>query len=492
MIEMIEKLYCPDFSAIFDERFANPFVYAPVDSLQWPLLVDLPMDAQAKELVALKDERKHEVFYHRKITSGQWEIERQCVGTGHVLFQACYIDADSKITNEQVIATCNAMNGLASAIICPDLGGDDVAYMEEHAASIAGVVFYPLYQEIDFDGQTFGDIVAFCNQERLPIKLDFYEFKAPKEPSFQVILPDILDLLGKNENILIIISGLDISGIQIVSEKMKHNPRLWLEIDPRIVGGMHPAGLFSKIFALPGFIQNCWDRIILGSATPTLEASQVIRGLWDATEPLPFQLKCLLRTWLPRNALRAFKLPLDQLAKSKVFSTDERFTCKETARTIVDLQDHKQAIIDFETSLQSFAITQLLWLQPMIESTWVAVKAEFPSIETGDLLIRTYHTTTSLIMNEHERGNFLQLHYDFAQKTRDDPSDKLHTVAAEENRADFNYPDHILATSVGDRNLILPIVGDKLDIGGRENIYVLVTFGPRGIKLKLRFTFYFA
>jgi len=488
---MIEKLYCPDFSAIFDERFANPFVYAPVDSLQWPLLVDLPMDGGTQELLALKDERKHDVFYHRKITSAQWEIERQCAGTGHVLFQACYLESVCKITNDQVLATCNAVNGLASAIICPELDGDDVAYMKEHAASIAGIVFYPLYQQIDFDDQVFLDVVARCNENGIPIKWDFHELVGPKTASFQQMLAGILGLLGKYENIVIIMSGLDLSGVQVVSEKMKHHPRLWLEIDPRIVGGLHPAGLFSRLFALPGFIQNCWDRIIIGSATPTLEASQVMRGLWDATEALPFQLKCLLRTWLPRNALRAFKLPLDQLATSKIFSTDERFTWKEVNRTIVDLQDHKQAIIDYQASLQSFSITQLLWLQPMIEAMWASITKEFSTIETGELFIRTYHTTTSLITNEHERGNFLQLHYDFAQKTREDPSDKLHTVAAEENRADFNYPDHILATSVGDRNIVLPIVGDKLDIGSRENVYVLVTFGPRGIKLKLRFTFYF-
>jgi hypothetical protein len=41
-------------------------------------------------------------------------------------------------------------------------------------------------------------------------------------------------------------------------------------------------------------------------------------------------------------------------------------------------------------------------------------------------------------------------------------------------------------------DISLDLVGDKLDIGGRENVYVLVTFGPRGIKLKLHFTFYVA
>lgn len=488
---MIEKLYCPDFSAVFDATFANPFVFAPVDSLQWPLLVDLPMDAETKELLAVKDERHHELFYHRKITSAQWEIERTCVCTGHVLFQAFYLDEVCKITNKQVIATCNAVNGLASAIICPELKGKDISFMTTSASLIAGIVMYPLFQQLDIEGQAFQVIMAHCDKNRIPVKWDFYEYSVAKAPSFHEWLPKILGLLAKYKDVIFIFSGLEMSGIEAIAEKMKYYPRVWLEIDPRVAGGVTPAGLFSRIFALPGFVQNCWDRVVIGSATPTLEASQVVRGLWDATEPLSFQLKCLIRTWFTRNALRVFRLPLDKLVKSDAFSKINRAVLETKNRTIVELKDHKQAIIDVEATLQSFSITQLLWIQPVIEAAWTSLKKEFTSIETGELLVRTYHTTTSLIMNEHERGNYLQMHYDFAQKTRDDPSDKLHTVAAEENRADFNYPDHILASSVGGRSLTIPIVGTKLDIGGRENAYVLVTFGPRGIKLKLRFTFYF-
>jgi thiamine phosphate synthase YjbQ (UPF0047 family) len=62
-------------------------------------------------------------------------------------------------------------------------------------------------------------------------------------------------------------------------------------------------------------------------------------------------------------------------------------------------------------------------------------------------------------------------------------SDKLHTLAAEENRADFNYPDHILASKYGDKDFTVPIINGKIQLGGRENLYVLVTFGPRAIKL---------
>ena len=146
-------------------------------------------------------------------------------------------------------------------------------------------------------------------------------------------------------------------------------------------------------------------------------------------------------------------------------------------------------VVDFEISLQSFSITQLIWIQPVLKQLWHAVgKKNNYTIETGELLLRSYHTTTSILVNEHERGNFLQLHYDLAKKTMENASDKLHTVAAEENRADFNYPDHLLASSVGNRNVTIPIRDGELQLGGRENFYVLVTFGPRGMKLLARFT----
>ncbi|NMC05401.1 MAG: hypothetical protein GYA24_09325 [Candidatus Lokiarchaeota archaeon] len=487
---MIPRLYCPDFSAVFDGKFANPFAFPLVDSLQWPLLVDITMDTEAKELLTIKDERKHEVFYHRKLTFDQWDIERACSGFGHVLFQALYLDDTHRITNHHVIGSCIGVRGRASAIICPELKGNDVAYMNTNASVVAGVVFYPLFQAIDVDAPTFQTVMACCDENKIPVKWDFYQHSIAKSATMQAWLPRILAMLAKYKNVQFIFSGLDIVEIEAAAQKMKYYPRVWLEIDPRVMGGLHPAGFFKGVFSLPGFLNNCWDRVIIGSATPTLEASQLVRGLWEASESLPFHLQCLVRTWLPRNALRIFKLPLDKITIEPDFSKVDRFQWKETSRTIIELKDYKQVIIDFEVKLQTFAITQLLWIHPTLEKTWSAVKKDFPAIETGDLLIRTYHTTTSLIMNEHERGNYLQMHYDFAVKTRDDPSDKLHTVAAEENRADFNYPDHLLASTVGDRSLTIPITAGKLDIGGRENAYVLVTFGPRNVKLKFRFTFY--
>ena len=105
------------------------------------------------------------------------------------------------------------------------------------------------------------------------------------------------------------------------------------------------------------------------------------------------------------------------------------------------------------------------------------------------MFIRSYHTTTSLLINEHEYGNYLDLHYKFAEISKKDSSNFLHTVRALENRADFNQYDHQLATVYGSRQLILPIINRKLDIGNRENFYILVTFGPREFQLYIRIKF---
>ena len=91
-------------------------------------------------------------------------------------------------------------------------------------------------------------------------------------------------------------------------------------------------------------------------------------------------------------------------------------------------------------------------------------------------------------MNEHEYGNYLDLHYLLAEVSSKDSSQFLHTVRALENRADFNHYDHELASTYGNRQLILPIVDRKLEIGSREKYYALVTFGPRTffINIKIR------
>ncbi|MHA1791441.1 MAG: YjbQ family protein [Promethearchaeota archaeon] len=487
---MFEKLYCPDFSAIFNEKFSNPFIYPMLDTLQWPLLIDIDMPAEAKNLLDLKDERGHSLFYRRKISSKEWGIERECASIGHVLFQAYFLDLSHKISNSQVIAACQKVFPRASAIVCPELSGFDIDFIKNNEKYISGIVFYPFNQDIEGSEDEIDKVIKFCNDDGYPVKWDVHGLITAKKKALQEVIAWILSKLEKFKKVIFILSGLELPDLIEVSSFMKYNHRLWLEIDPRVIGGTNPGTFFKELFSLPGFIQNFWDRIIIGTSTPMLEASQVTRGIWEATEPLPFNLKALLRTWLQRNALRIFKVPLGQVSQNKAFLEVERFVLKESNRMIQDLGDRRHAIVDFELTATSFSITQLLWIQPLVKQAWERIKSEFKEIEAGELLIRSYHTTTSILINEHERGNFLQLHYDFCLKTQEDPSFKLHTVAAEENRADFNFPDHILASSIGNRNVIVPISKNKLDMGGRENIYIIVTFGPRNVKIKFRFSIY--
>lgn len=484
---MIERLYCPDFSALFNPRHANPFAFHAFDTLQWPLLTDVPQDDRTKALLAVKDERGHPVFYHRKISSGQWNVERACAGIGFSMFQAFHLDGSAGISNDQVLAACKAVGSSAAGIICPVISPDGLREIDKARADIAGVVFYPLFQDIDVGSPDLRAILERCAGEGLPVKWDFFEWATPKKSSLYQLLPGILALMAEHRNITFIFSGLELSGIQHVAEKMKYYPRAWIELDPRVIGGLDPATFFTSVFSLPGFVQNCWSRVVLGSATPTLEASQVSKGLLDATARLPFHQRSLLRAWLPRNAARLFPHRDTYLAPGPWPGTFPFKTWVESFRHVETQGKSRHVTIDIEATLQSFSITQLLWIQPLIEEIWASLKKDFASVLHGRLLVRSYHTTTSLIMNEHEHGNYLQLHYDLAERTMSDPSTALHTVAAEENRADFNYPDHFLASSVGSRDITIPITNGSLALGGRENAYVLVTFGPRAVSIKLRF-----
>jgi len=132
-------------------------------------------------------------------------------------------------------------------------------------------------------------------------------------------------------------------------------------------------------------------------------------------------------------------------------------------------------IIEYKLKLRSYAITQLLFLTDIIKDIFKR-SLENSDLKSGELFIRSYHTTTSLIINEHEYGNYLDLHYMFAEISSRDSAPFLHTVRALENRADFNHYDHELASTYGSRQLTLPIVDGRLDIGGRENFFYIFFF----------------
>ncbi|TFF94062.1 MAG: hypothetical protein EU543_02180 [Promethearchaeota archaeon] len=243
---------------------------------------------------------------------------------------------------------------------------------------------------------------------------------------------------------------------------------------------MSPTTYFDDIFSKSGFIQNAWHRFLIGSSSPTLEISQISRGLWEATEKLNFSQKCILRTWAFRNAVR-LKPNLYKISKEKL----EKFNTLIATSIEKEIKNELEVNISYIVKLRSYSITQLIFLTEIIKNIFNEVHKKYPTYNQGTLFLKSYHTTTSLITNEHEYGNYLDLHFRFAEISRKDSSNYFHTVRALENRADFNRFDHDLATDFGNRQLILPISKGKLVIGNRENFYILVTFGPRTIQLNL-------
>ena len=192
---------------------------------------------------------------------------------------------------------------------------------------------------------------------------------------------------------------------------------------------------------------------------------------------MPFAQKLILRTWGFRNIVRL---------NPKIFKPNgniESFNPLINCNLKSSYENENEINMIYDVHLRSYAITQLIFISDLIKNLFNETKKKVPSIKNGDLFIRSYHTTTSLIINEHEYGNYLDLHYKFAEISKLDSSRYLHTVRALENRADFNHFDHELASTYGMRNIIIPFVDGNLEIGGRENFYVLVTFGPRSFHL---------
>jgi thiamine phosphate synthase YjbQ (UPF0047 family) len=203
----------------------------------------------------------------------------------------------------------------------------------------------------------------------------------------------------------------------------------------------------------------------------------------EATKILSFSQRNLLRSWTFRNANRLSPAIFEPTIESNLFGAVKEI------KKIKQIENDNEVIISYNVKMRSFAITQLLFITDLIKNIYKSCSEKNPNFQDGEIFIRSYHTTVSLIINEHEFGNYLDMHYKFAEISSRDSSQFLHTVRALENRADFNHYDHELASTYGNRQLILPVLDGKIKIGSRENFYALVTFGPRTfnihIKLKL-------
>ena len=204
------------------------------------------------------------------------------------------------------------------------------------------------------------------------------------------------------------------------------------------------------------------------------------RGFLETTQGLTFAQKNILRTWAFRNLNKV---------NSHLFECElnpEIFNPLKNINQINRFENSNTLIIEYKVEIRSYAITQMLFLTDIIKKIFKICLEENPDLKSGDLTIRSYHTTTSLLINEHEYGNYLDLHYKYAEISSRDSDPFLHTLRAPENRADFNHYDHELASSYGQRQLTLPIINGKMEIGGRENFYILVTFGPRTVNIYIK------
>ena len=229
-------------------------------------------------------------------------------------------------------------------------------------------------------------------------------------------------------------------------DRYKFQRNIFLELNLRMLGGQTPTNFFKALFAIPGFIQNWWSRVLLASGSPTLEITQLVRGWYEATSSLELNFRHLLRIWGFRNGNRIWNIkPLSPQRKSN-------FSYKLESES----SNSSTINLGYDIFIQSNAITQLISIQSAIDQIFAEIKKKYSSIQSGTITLKSYHTTISLIINEHEIGNFLELHYRFVKESMEDSQKALHTVAAKENRADFNFPDHLLASKYGNRTCDLP------------------------------------
>ena len=486
----MERLYQPDFSSIFGARYANAFTYGQIDLLIWPIFNEIEGSTALTNLLELKNHEGRSYFYNRKISIEDEKVELFTSNINYGFVQAMDLNNSYGIANEDVLCVVRSDPQIFKGILSFHLENSAIAEIESIASQIpvVGVVLYPSFCKIDItdvDNANLSELLNYCKKKEYFVKIDIGNINLPENYAEYTTFDKVKSFLSRNPDIIIILSGLDISGdFNLYYQLLKLYNNLWIEIDPRNFGGMTPTDCFKELFSFKGFIQNSWHRIIIGSATPTLEISQMKRGFLEATEKLSFPQRNLLRSWAFRNANRL---------SPAIFKSNNEvnlFKAVKDIKKIKQIENDNDVIISYNVKLRSFAITQLVFITDLIKNLFKSCLEKNPHFTDGEILIRSYHTTVSLIINEHEFGNYLDMHYKFAEMSSKDSSHFLHTVRALENRPDFNHFDHDLANAYSNRQLILPVLDGEIKIGGRENFYALVTFGPRtfNIHIKVKLT----
>jgi len=490
----MERLYQPDFKSLFGERYTNPFLYGQIDSLIWPIFNDIEPSQQLKSLLNIENHEGQKYFYYRKVSVEDEKVELNCSDISIGLIQAMNLGNNYGISNSDVINVVKREPHLFKGILSFDLSEKDlkpdvVSELEKikNEIQVAGIALYPSYTKLEInnkDNNNLNELINYCRNNDLFIKIDIGNLNLPQNNSEYTSYENIKSFLSRESEIKIILSGLDFSGdFNLYYQLLKYFNNIWVEIEPRAIGGMTPKDCFKQLFSIKGFIQNAWHRITIGSATPTLEISQMVRGFLEASEELSFSNKSLLRTWTFRNLNR-----LNSTIFKPIYNIDPKlFNPIRKVKLIKTYENDSEKNIAYKIKLRSYSITQLIYLSNLIKNLFDKVMKDNPELNNGELFIRSYHTTTSLMINEHEFGNYLDLHYKFVEISKKDSSHFFHTVRALENRADFNKYDHELASMYGNRQLILPIINRNLELGNRENFYILSTFGPRPFYIFFKF-----
>ncbi len=486
----MERLYQPDFSSIFGAKYANAFTYGQIDSLIWPIFNDIEGSKALIKLLELKNHDGRSYFYNRKISIEDEKVELFSSNVKNGFVQAMDLNKSYGITNDDVLSVVGSDPEIFKGILSFNLENSAIADLESKANQIpvVGVVLYPSFCKIDItdvNNQNLLELLNYCKKKEYFVKIDVGNMNLPENYAEYTTYDKVKSFLSRNPEIIFVLSGLDISGdFNLYYQLLKLYNNLWIEMDPRNFGGMTPTDCFTELFSIKGFIQNAWHRIIIGSATPTLEISQMKRGFLEATEILNFPQRNLLKSWAFRNANRLCLAIFEPIIDPNLFGAVKEI------KKIKQIENDNDVIISYNVKLRSFAITQLLFITDLIKNLYKSCLEKNPHFTDGEIFIRSYHTTVSLIINEHEFGNYLDMHYKFAEISSRDSSQFLHTVRALENRPDFNHFDHDMANEYSNRQLILPVLDGEIKIGGRENFYALVTFGPRtfNIHIKIKLT----
>jgi thiamine phosphate synthase YjbQ (UPF0047 family) len=472
----MERLYCPDFSCVFGPKFADPFLLPNIDTQIWPIFVNFDFPQSLRNLLALESNGKKQ-FYHRNITLDQLEVELRSSSINFILLQAIEINSKLAIPNEFTLNI--AQNWKKCRVFCsiyPEQDGVNTIQdlFKKYKKVIAGIVIYPKYNFDFIYSDDFQLFLEWVTKNKLILKFDFTDLHLEDVEFREIgILEVTSKVLNSFSSIPLVITPGEWNSTKYLIDRYKYQRNIYLELNLRTLGGQTPTQFFNHIFDISGFVQNWWSRILLASGSPTLETSQLVSAWYEATEKLNFKFKNLLRIWGFRNLSRLIPELFNNGKSTSLF--DYKLNSEFENQSVLHL--------GYNILIQSFAITQLVSIQDVIDRIISEVQNRYPMVKSGVITIKSYHTTSSLIINEHEIGNYLDLHYYFVEESRKDSSRCLHTVAANENRADFNFPDHLLASTHGQRSITYHIRDGKLARGSRENVYALVTFGPRKINV---------